>query len=91
MHYADLVRGTKWNAFTRLMYVTDVCPELNVQMYADDAVIFIHGKNTEIISSCLSNASDKVQHWLNNISLQLNVNKIGQIEGSNGFLNGAEI
>jgi len=60
------------------LYINDfpnVLPELNVQMYADDAVIFIHGKNTEMISSCLSNALDKVQHWLNNICLQLNVKK----------------
>ena len=38
------------------LYINDlpnVCPELNVQMYADDAVIFVHGKNTEMISCCL--------------------------------------
>ena len=60
------------------LYINDlpnICPDLNVQMYANDAVIFVHGKNTEIITSCLSNALDKVQHWLNNICLQLNVKK----------------
>ena len=84
------------------LYINDlpnVCPELNVQMYADDAVIFVHGKHTEIITSCLSNALDKVQHWLNNICLQLNAKKTVcmmfskrpvKIEGSNVFLN-AEI
>ena len=85
------------------LYINDlpnVCPDLNVQMYADDAVIFVHGKNTEIISSCLSNNLDKVQHWLNNNCLQLYAKKTVcmmlskrpvKIEGSNVFLNGAEI
>ena len=60
------------------LYINDlpnVCPELNVKMYADDAVIFVQGEKTEIITSCLSNNLDKVQHWLNNICLQLNVKK----------------
>lgn len=53
----------------------DVCPNINVQMYADDAVLFIHGKNTEETSSVLTSAMTKVQDWLSNSCLMLNTKK----------------
>ncbi len=60
------------------MYINDlpdVCPELNVQMYADDAVIFIHGKAAKTIATNLTNALTKVQNWLNQTCLILNTKK----------------
>ncbi len=60
------------------MYINDlpdVCPEFNVQMYADDAVIFIHGKDAKTIATNLTNALTKVQNWLSQTCLILNTKK----------------
>lgn len=41
------------------MYINDLpaaCPDCNVQMYVDDAVIFIHGKDEKIITTNLTNS-----------------------------------
>ena len=78
----------------------DVCPECNVQMYADDAVIFIHGKSVELITASLTCALDKVQIWLSTNCLLLNVKKTVcmlfskrpvKIERSNVFSMGEEL
>ena len=53
----------------------DVCPQLSVQMYADDTVIFLHGKNLKTITSSLTSALKEVEHWLSNNCLLLNAKK----------------
>jgi len=60
------------------MYMNDLpaaCLNCNVQMYADDAVIFNHGKYKKIIATNLTNSQTKVQNWLNQICLTLNTKK----------------
>ena len=85
------------------MYINDlpdVCPKLNIQMYADDAVIFIHGKNQEIIASSLTNTLNLVQQWLKDNCLMLNAKKTvcmffakqkTSMSRSNVFLEGKEL
>ena len=53
----------------------DTCPDINIQMYADDAVIFTHGSNSDITSNKLNSAMARVQDWLNNNCLLLNTTK----------------
>ena len=42
----------------------DVCPELDVLMYADDAVLFTYGSNIKTVASNLTEGLSKVHDWL---------------------------
>ena len=53
----------------------DICPSLNVQMYADDAVIFTEGKNAETIAAKLTSGLLEVKSWLSDTCLTLNTKK----------------
>jgi len=44
-------------------------------MYADDAVIYTHGRDTEQVATKLSLAMDKIGNWLNSSCLTLNTKK----------------
>lgn len=44
-------------------------------MYADDAVIYVHGRDMEQVATKLSSAMDKKSYWLNSSCLTLNVEK----------------
>lgn len=60
------------------LYINDlpsVCPDVYIQMYADDTVIYTHGKNTAQVAEKLSQSMAHVSEWLNQSCLQLNVNK----------------
>lgn len=48
--------------------IPDVCPDLNAQMYAADAVTFTHDNDAKTIATDLTNALTKVQHWLSQTS-----------------------
>lgn len=60
------------------MYINDLpsaCPEVRVQMYADDTVLYIHGTSKAAVAAKLTNAMVKISEWLNHCSLQLNLSK----------------
>lgn len=78
----------------------DVCPDINIQMYADDAVIFTHAKNPQEASQILTSAMTNVQNWVKASCLQLNAKKTvcmvfskrpSELQQSNVFLNGVEL
>lgn len=49
------------------LYVIDlltVCPDVNIQMYADDTVIFIHGSSTAQVADQLTKSMQHITTWL---------------------------
>ncbi|XP_046707928.1 uncharacterized protein LOC124387560 [Silurus meridionalis] len=60
------------------LYINDlpsVCADVYIQMYADDTVIYTHGKNTKQVAEKLTQSMVQVSEWLNQSCLKLNVNK----------------
>lgn len=60
------------------LYINDlpnVCQNVNIQMYADDAVIYTYGKNYHEVSSVLTSAMIQIDDWLTRSCLYLNTNK----------------
>ncbi len=51
------------------------CPGINIQMYADDTVIYIHGSSLTQVANELTNSMVNVSAWLKENCLQLNVSK----------------
>ncbi|KAJ0016373.1 hypothetical protein NQD34_014663 [Periophthalmus magnuspinnatus] len=59
------------------MYINDlpsVC-SINVIMYADDTVLFTHGKNNAEVAMSLTRELQKIAAWLQNSCLTLNLEK----------------
>ena len=78
----------------------DVCNSVHVQLYADDAVIFTHGKDYTEVSTILTSVLTRVQDWLTDSCLLLNAKKTVcmafskrpvQLQSSNVFLGGEEL
>jgi len=42
-----------------------VCPEVGLQMYADDTVVYVSGKSPAVIGSTLTKSLEKLSNWLN--------------------------
>lgn len=53
----------------------NVCKNVDTLMYADDAVIFIHGKNSQDVTQTLTTAMTLIYDWLTNSCLSLNTKK----------------
>lgn len=50
-------------------------PSVTCQMYADDAVLYVHAKNKKQAAQELTVAMDNVYNWLESSQLQLNISK----------------
>ncbi len=60
------------------LYINDlpsVCPNTNIQMYADDSVIYIHGSSVSQVANELTEFLVHVAAWLEQCCLQLNISK----------------
>ena len=60
------------------MFINDlpsVCPEAEIQMYADDTVVYVHSNTKAQVAAKLTNIMVKVTEWLNQCCLELNVSK----------------
>jgi retron-type reverse transcriptase len=60
------------------LYINDlpsVCSDVEIQLYADDAVIYTHGSNKLQAAAKLTNALNRISTWLIQSSLQLNASK----------------
>lgn len=60
------------------LYINDlpsVCPDVSVQMYADDTVVYVHGKNISQVAEKLTKSMDNITAWLKQSCLQLNTSK----------------
>lgn len=50
------------------MFINDlpsVCPEVDVLMYADDAVLIVHGQTKTEVSAILTKSTAQLTTWLN--------------------------
>ncbi len=50
----------------------EICPDASLQMYADDMVIYVSGRNCVEIEEKLSRNLEKVSAWLDASFLTLN-------------------
>lgn len=60
------------------LYMNDlpsVCPDVSVQLYADDTVVYVHGKNISQVAEKLTKSMDNITAWLKQSCLQLNTSK----------------
>ena len=60
------------------LYINDlpsICPDINIQMYADDTVIYVDGGSLTQVANELTNKMVHVTAWLEQCCLQLNVSK----------------
>ena len=51
------------------------CHDAELQMYADDTVVYTHAKTAELAAAKLTIALERITHWLDQSCLSLNVNK----------------
>lgn len=57
------------------LYINDlpsVCNDTNTQMYADDTVMYVHGRNMTLVSE-LTNCMVHLTAWLKQCCLQLHL------------------
>jgi len=55
------------------LYINDLpqqCEGIEVQMYADDTVIFTHAKTAELAAEKLKGATEKITQWLEQSSVK---------------------
>lgn len=60
------------------LYINDLpqhCKGVDVQLYADDTVLYVHGKNALIAAEKLTHAMQGVVQWLEQSCLTLNISK----------------
>lgn len=60
------------------LYINDLpqqCHDVELQMYADDTVVYTHAKTAELAAAKLTIALERITHWLDQSCLSLNVNK----------------
>jgi len=60
------------------IYINDLplaCPDVFVQMYTDDTVVYAHGRNIAQVVEKLTNSMDSITAWLKHSCLQLNTSK----------------
>jgi len=61
-------QGTILGPILFSLYVNElpeVCPEVGLQMYADDTVVYVSGKSPAVIGSTLTKSLEKLSNWLN--------------------------
>lgn len=59
------------------IYINDLpqaCADVNIEMYADDTVIFTHAKTKEQAAAKIIAATCKVSNWFTNSCSTLNIN-----------------
>lgn len=71
------------------LYINDlpsVCKGINIVMYADDTVLYTHGRSATDVAKKLSSVMSKVSHWLHDSCLTLNVEKTVTMFFTNRFI-----
>lgn len=71
-------QGSNFGPLLFSLFINDlpsVCTECEVQMYADDTVIYIHAKTKELAAVKLNAAMVNVNNWLSESQLCLNMKK----------------
>ncbi len=60
------------------LYVNDlpsICHGIDLQMYADDTVLYTHAKTAELAARNLTVAMERITEWLDQSCLSLNISK----------------
>ncbi len=60
------------------LYINDlpqVCQGMDLQMYADDTVLYTHAKTAELAAKKLTAAMERITEWLDQSCLSLNISK----------------
>jgi len=73
-----LPQGSNLGPLLFSIYINDLplaCPDVFVQMDADDTVIYAHGRNIAQVVEKLNNSMDSITAWLKHSCLQLNISK----------------
>lgn len=73
-----LPQGSNIGPLLFSLYINDlpsVCQDVNIQMYADDTVVYTWGKDAEQVAKKLTLAMENVSKWLNASCLTLNIKK----------------
>lgn len=73
-----LPQGSNLGPLLFPLYINDlpsVCPDVSVQMYADDTVVYVHGSNITQVAEKLTNSMVNITAWLKHSCLQLNTSK----------------
>lgn len=73
-----LPQGSTLGPVLFTLYINDlptVCDNVKIQMYADDTIIYTHGKNMTEVADKLTAAMGNVADWLKKSCLTLNLDK----------------
>lgn len=73
-----LPQGSNLGPLLFSIYINDLplaCPDVFVQMYADDTVVYAHGRNIAQVVEKLTNYMDSITTWLKHSCMQLNTSK----------------
>lgn len=78
--YNDLgvPQGSVLGAILFILYINDLPSHLMnafVNLFADDTLIYIHGRNMDMLRERMNGELDKINHWLRLNKLKLNVSK----------------
>lgn len=71
-------QGTVLGPTLFILYINDIVKVIEnckIQMFADDTLLYVMGENIDEITQKLNNDLIHLSDWLNNNSLQLNINK----------------
>lgn len=71
-------QGTVLGPILFSLYINDlpdVCPDIGLQMYADDTVVYASGKTCTFVAEKLNANLDKISTWLSSCCLILNTKK----------------
>lgn len=58
-------------SFTSITFRMDVCCDIDVQMYADDTVVHVSGKDSSTVSEKLNSSLKNISTWLEDSCLTL--------------------
>lgn len=75
-------QGTVLGPILFSLYINDlpdVCPDIGLQMYADDTVVYASGKTCTLVAEKLNNNLDKIASWLASSCLTLNTKKTNSV------------
>uniref|UniRef100_A0A8C1JD21 Reverse transcriptase domain-containing protein n=1 Tax=Cyprinus carpio TaxID=7962 RepID=A0A8C1JD21_CYPCA len=79
LHYTmGVPQGSVLGPLLFSLYINDLpqqCEGIQVQMYADDTVIFTYAKTAESAAEKLKAATEKITQWLEQSCLSLNISK----------------
>ena len=72
-------QGSVFGPLLFILYINDMqhaLGDINVQLYADDTVLSVYGKNAKEVRDILQRNLDRFQRWCNGNKLTVNPQKV---------------